>query len=162
MAERNLLGAQTGPLPSPLRPTQQRMFMWLLHDLTERKRAEHQIRGPRDELETRVRQRTIELTAANEAANRAKAMFLADLILLDMELPKKSGQGLLSEIRADPRLPGIPIVVWTSSLVHKAVLQARGLRVDGYMTKPVSWEQFIAVVKSLRRSWLESLLAPMA
>ncbi len=85
---------------------------------------------------------------------------LPDLILLDMELPKKSGPGLLTEIRADPRLQNIPVIVLTASLVHKAVLQAQDLRVDGFMTKPVSWEQFIAVVKSLRKSWLEAMVVP--
>ena len=85
---------------------------------------------------------------------------LPDLILLDMDLPKKSGAGLLTDIRADPRLQNIPVIVLTASLVHKAVLQAQNLRVDGFMTKPVSWGQFIDVVKSLRRSWLEAMVLP--
>ncbi len=83
-----------------------------------------------------------------------------DLILLDMELPKLSGTALLSEIRGDPRLQEIPVIVLTASRVHRTVLEAQALRVDGYMTKPVSWEQFIEVVKSLRRSWLEALVMP--
>jgi two-component system, chemotaxis family, response regulator Rcp1 len=83
-----------------------------------------------------------------------------DLILLDMELPKKSGPGLLADIRADDGLKNIPVIVLTASEVHKAVLQAQNLRVDGFMTKPVSWEQFIEAVKSLRRSWLEALVLP--
>ncbi len=82
------------------------------------------------------------------------------LILLDIELPKKSGQSLLAEIRGDPRLHDTPVVVLTGSAVHKAVLQAESLHVDGFMTKPVSWEKFIDVVKSLRRSWLEALVMP--
>jgi two-component system, chemotaxis family, response regulator Rcp1 len=85
---------------------------------------------------------------------------LPDLILLDMELPKKSGPGLLADIRVEEELKNIPVVVLTASEVHKAVLQAQNLRVDGFMTKPVSWEQFIEVVKSLRRSWLEALVLP--
>lgn len=85
---------------------------------------------------------------------------LPDLILLDMELPKKSGQSLLAEIRADQRLRDIPVIVLTASLVHKAVLQAQDLRVDGFMTKPVSWEQFVGAVKSLRKSWFEALVLP--
>ena len=77
-----------------------------------------------------------------------------DLILLDLELPKKDGCQVLTEVRADEGLKTIPVVVLTASLVHRTILEARGLSVDGYMTKPVSWEQFIDVVKSLRRSWL--------
>jgi len=77
-----------------------------------------------------------------------------DLILLDLELPKKDGCQVLTEVRADETLKTIPVIVLTASQVHRTILDARGLRVDGYMTKPVSWEQFIAVVKSLRQSWL--------
>ena len=77
-----------------------------------------------------------------------------DLVLLDMELPKKDGRQVLTEIRADEDLKGIPVVVLTASLVHRAILEAENLRVDAYMTKPVSLEKFIEVVKSLRRSWL--------
>ncbi len=86
---------------------------------------------------------------------------LPDLILLDMELPKRSGPGVLADIRAEPRLQNIPVIVLTASAVHKAVLQAQDLHVDGFMTKPVSWEQFIDVVKSLRRTWLEALVLPV-
>ena len=82
------------------------------------------------------------------------------LILLDMELPRKDGRQVLEEIRADNELKDIPVIVLTGSLVHKAVLQAQDLRVDAYMTKPVSLEQFIDAVKSLRRSRLVSMLMP--
>jgi two-component system, chemotaxis family, response regulator Rcp1 len=81
-----------------------------------------------------------------------------DLILLDMELPKKSGPGVLAEVRGDPRLQNIPVIVLTSSLVHKAVLEVRNLRVDGFMSKPVSWEQFVEVVKLLRKSWWAAIV----
>jgi len=94
----------------------------------------------------------------------AKGVFarapLPDLILLDMELPKRSGPGVLTDIRAEERLRNIPVIVLTASEVHKAVLQAQDLHVDGFMTKPVSWEQFITAVKALRRSWLEALVLP--
>jgi CheY-like chemotaxis protein len=83
-----------------------------------------------------------------------------DLILLDMELPKKDGPQVLSEIRASETLRNIPVVVLTASLVHRAVLGGLNLRVDDYMTKPVDWEQFLAVVKHLRRSWLAEVILP--
>jgi len=83
-----------------------------------------------------------------------------DLILLDMELPKKHGRQVLAEIRGDPELGDILVVVLTASLAHRVVLKARGLHVDGYMTKPVSWNKFINVVKSLRRSLLEEVILP--
>ena len=72
-----------------------------------------------------------------------------DLILLDMELPKKDGREVLAEIRADEDLKSIPVVVLTASLVHRAILGAENLHVDAFMTKPVSLEKFIEVVESL-------------
>lgn len=83
-----------------------------------------------------------------------------DLILLDMELPKKDGRQVLTEIRQSEELQSILVVILTGSMVHRAVLEGRQLRVDGFMTKPVSLEQFIGVVKSLRRSWLEEIILP--
>jgi len=83
-----------------------------------------------------------------------------DLILLDMQLPKLDGREVLAEVRGDDQLKSVPVVVLTASLVHKAILKGQNLRVDGYMTKPVSLEQFIDVVKSLRRSWLAEVILP--
>ena len=83
-----------------------------------------------------------------------------DLILLDLDLPKKDGRQVLTEVRAAPLLEGIPVVVLTGSLVHRTILQAESLRVDDFMTKPVSLEQFIRVIKSLRRLWLSELILP--
>jgi len=83
-----------------------------------------------------------------------------DLILLDIQLPKKDGRQVLTEIRADEKLQSIPVVVLTASGVHKAILEGEKLRVDGFMTKPISFDQFIGVVKSLRRSWLEEIILP--
>ena len=67
---------------------------------------------------------------------------------------------MLSEIRGDQRLQAIPVLVLTASAVHRAVLQAQNLYVDGYMTKPVSLDQFVQAVKSLRRSVLTEMLLP--
>lgn len=83
-----------------------------------------------------------------------------DLILLDIELPKKDGHQVLAEIRADDTLREIPVVVLTASAVHKVVFEAQNLRVDDYMTKPVNLEKFVQVVKSLRQSWLAEFVFP--
>jgi CheY-like chemotaxis protein len=83
-----------------------------------------------------------------------------DLVLLDMQLPKMSGREVLAEIRGRENLERIPVVVLTASAVHKAVLEGENLHVDGYMTKPVSFEQFVEVVKSLRRSLLDEIILP--
>ena len=83
-----------------------------------------------------------------------------DLVLLDMQMPKMDGREVLSEIRADSDLERIPVVVMTASLVHKAILEGENLRVDAYMTKPVSFEQFLDVVRLLRRSLLAEVILP--
>jgi CheY-like chemotaxis protein len=83
-----------------------------------------------------------------------------DVVLLDMELPKKDGREVLTEIRGDERLHAMPVLVLTASAVHRAVLQAQNLHVDGFMTKPVSLVQFIQAVKSIRRSTLTELVLP--
>ncbi len=83
-----------------------------------------------------------------------------DLILLDMQLPKKDGRQVLTEIRGHDELKNVPVVVLTASAVHKAILEGEKLRVDGFMTKPVSFDQFLSVVKSLRRSWLDEVILP--
>lgn len=84
-----------------------------------------------------------------------------DLILLDMQLPKMDGREVLTEIRADEELQRIPVVVLTASMVHKAILEGEKLHVDGFMTKPVSWDQFLGVVKSLRQAWLADVILPV-
>jgi CheY-like chemotaxis protein len=77
-----------------------------------------------------------------------------------MLLPKKDGREVLEEIRSDDDLSSILVVVLTASLTHKAFLRAKGVHVDGYMTKPVSWEQFFNVVRALRRSLLDEVTLP--
>lgn len=83
-----------------------------------------------------------------------------DLTLLDIELPKKDGREVLAEIRGDSALQAMPVIILTASRVHRAVLQAQNLHVDGFMTKPVSVEKFIEAIKSLRRSLLEEIVLP--
>jgi two-component system, chemotaxis family, response regulator Rcp1 len=83
-----------------------------------------------------------------------------DLILLDMNLPKKSGREVLAEVRADQRLAGAPVVVLTSSRTHQDILQAENLRVESYLTKPVDLRQFDSVVKSLRKYMLSDVILP--
>ena len=83
-----------------------------------------------------------------------------DLILLDMELPKKNGREVLTEVRADDQLSPIPVVVLTVSLVHKTILKGDNLHIDGFLGKPVSLDDFIRVVRSLRQTWLAEMVLP--
>lgn len=83
-----------------------------------------------------------------------------DLILLDLNLPKKSGREVLAEVKANERLANVPVVVLTSSRTHQQILQAEGLHVESYLTKPVDLEQFNGVVKSLRKYMLSDVIMP--
>ncbi len=83
-----------------------------------------------------------------------------DLILLDLNLPKKDGREVLAEIKADERLRRIPVVILTSSAAEQDILRAYDLHANAYVTKPVDLEQFIHVVKSIEGFWLEIVKLP--
>jgi two-component system, chemotaxis family, response regulator Rcp1 len=83
-----------------------------------------------------------------------------DLILLDLNLPKKSGREVLAEVRADQRLSSVPVVVLTGSRTQQEVLQAEKLHVESYLTKPIDVDQFNGVVKSLRKYMLSDVIVP--
>ena len=83
-----------------------------------------------------------------------------DVILLDLKLPKMGGREVLTEVRADEELAPIPVVVLTSSPTHREILENEQLHVEDYMVKPVDMEQFLAVVKSIRRYLLSDVILP--
>lgn len=76
-----------------------------------------------------------------------------DLILLDLNLPKKDGREVLKEIKEDPHLKRIPVVVLTISKAEEDILKSYNLHANCYITKPVDLEQFINVVKSIEDFW---------
>jgi two-component system, chemotaxis family, response regulator Rcp1 len=78
-----------------------------------------------------------------------------DLILLDLNLPKKNGREVLEEIKRDPALQHIPVVILTTSQAEQDVLESYRLRANAYVTKPVDLEQFLRVVGSIEEFWLE-------
>jgi len=85
-----------------------------------------------------------------------------DLILLDLNLPRKNGREVLAEIKQDPDLRRIPVVVMTSSDDEKDILAAYNLHVNCYVTKPVDLDQFLGVVKSIQHFWLCVVKLPAA
>jgi len=85
-----------------------------------------------------------------------------DLILLDLNLPRKNGFEVLTEIKEDPDLRRIPVVIMTTSEDEKYVLKAYNLRANCYVTKPVDVEQFIRVVRSIEDFWLTIVKLPAA
>ena len=83
-----------------------------------------------------------------------------DLILLDLNLPRKDGREVLAEVKADPTLRHIPIVVLTTSQAEQDVLRAYSLHANCYVTKPVDFRQFIEVIRSIEDFWLSIVKLP--
>ncbi len=78
-----------------------------------------------------------------------------DLILLDLNLPKKDGREVLEEIKSDDALKHIPVVILTTSQAEQDVLRTYRLSANAYVTKPVDLERFLRVVRSIEEFWLE-------
>jgi two-component system, chemotaxis family, response regulator Rcp1 len=83
-----------------------------------------------------------------------------DLIMLDLNLPRKDGREVLAEIKADPSFKTIPVVVLTTSRAEQDVLRAYHLHANCYITKPVDFEQFLNVVRSIESFWLFVVTLP--
>ena len=83
-----------------------------------------------------------------------------DLILLDLNLPRKDGREVLSEIKADERIKRIPVVILTTSQAEEDVLRAYHLNANCYIPKPVDLDQFIRVVKTIEDFWLTIVRLP--
>ena len=77
-----------------------------------------------------------------------------DLILLDLNLPRKDGRELLAEIKTDEKLKSIPVVVLTTSQAEDDIAKAYGLHANCYVTKPMDLDQFSRVIKSIEEFWL--------
>jgi two-component system, chemotaxis family, response regulator Rcp1 len=85
-----------------------------------------------------------------------------DIILLDLNLPKKDGREVLAEIKGDEDLRSIPVVVLTTSKAEADVLRSYDLHANCYVTKPVDLDKFIAVIQSIDRFWLTIATLPAA
>lgn len=83
-----------------------------------------------------------------------------DLILLDLNLPKKDGRELLEDIKADEELKRIPVVVLTTSKAEEDIYRMYDQHANCYITKPIDFDQFIEVVKSIEDFWLTIVKLP--
>ncbi|HEX8829835.1 MAG TPA: response regulator [Longimicrobium sp.] len=83
-----------------------------------------------------------------------------DLILLDLNLPRKGGREVLEEVKGDPALRHIPVVILTSSQAEQDIARAYDLHANCYITKPVDLDQFITVVKSIEDFWFTVVKLP--
>jgi CheY-like chemotaxis protein len=83
-----------------------------------------------------------------------------DLILLDLNLPRKDGREVLAEIKADPSLKRIPVVVLTTSQSDTDILQAYELAANCFITKPVDFDQFVKIVQTIEDFWFTVVKLP--
>ena len=83
-----------------------------------------------------------------------------DLILLDLNLPKKDGREVLGEIKGNPALLTIPVVILTTSAAEADILRSYRLHANGYITKPVDLAGFLEVIKSIDSFWLSVVKLP--
>ncbi len=83
-----------------------------------------------------------------------------DLILLDLNLPRKSGREVLAEIKSSPRLKAIPVIILTTSNSEEDVARTYGLHANCYITKPVDLDQFVRVIRSVEDFWLATVKLP--
>ncbi len=77
-----------------------------------------------------------------------------DLVLLDLNLPKKSGREVLAAVKADESLRSIPVIVLTTSNAEQDVLKAYELHANCYLTKPIDMEEFIQKIRAIEEFWL--------
>lgn len=82
------------------------------------------------------------------------------LVLLDLNLPRKDGRQVLAEMKADPELRRIPVVVLTTSQAEQDVIKSYDLHANCYITKPVDLDRFIAVVRSIEEYWCAVVTLP--
>jgi two-component system, chemotaxis family, response regulator Rcp1 len=83
-----------------------------------------------------------------------------DLILLDLNLPRRDGREVLAEVKSDDELKRIPVVVLTTSQAEEDILRSYDLHANAYVTKPVQLEQFLAVIQALEQFWLAVVTLP--
>lgn len=83
-----------------------------------------------------------------------------DLVLLDLNLPRKDGREVLAEVKGDDELKRIPVVVLTTSQAEEDILRSYDLHANAYVAKPVQLEQFLKVIRALEQFWLAVVTLP--
>lgn len=83
-----------------------------------------------------------------------------DIVLLDLNLPKKDGRQVLAEMKSDPDLKSIPTVVLTTSEAEQDIIQSYQLHANCYLTKPVDLEKFLKIIRCIEDFWLSFVKLP--
>lgn len=92
---------------------------------------------------------------------RFTGMPVPDIILLDLNLPRKDGRQVLAEIKTDPKLLRIPVVILTTSQAENDLIESYNLHANCYIVKPVELDHFIEVVKRIEGFWLQIVKLPI-
>lgn len=85
---------------------------------------------------------------------------IPDLILLDLNLPKKDGREVLEYIKSDPNLKRIPVVVLTTSNAEQDIIKSYNLHVNCYINKPVDFDKFFDIIQRIEEFWLRTAILP--
>ncbi|MCU7495015.1 MAG: response regulator [Ignavibacteria bacterium] len=85
---------------------------------------------------------------------------MPDMILLDLNLPKKNGREVLAEVKHDDKLKFIPVIVLTSSQNESDIISSYQLNANCYITKPVDYDEFIRIIKSIENFWFTTVRLP--
>jgi len=83
-----------------------------------------------------------------------------DIIILDWNLPKKTGHEVLKEIKENSDLKNIPVIIFTTSSAEKDILQAYELNANAYIVKPIDFDEFMKAIKSIEDFWFEAVKLP--
>jgi two-component system, chemotaxis family, response regulator Rcp1 len=83
-----------------------------------------------------------------------------DLILLDLNLPRKDGREVLAEIKEDPELRPVPVVILTTSSAERDLVKSYGLHANAYVVKPIDLERFIEIVQAIEDFWFSIVKLP--
>jgi two-component system, chemotaxis family, response regulator Rcp1 len=83
-----------------------------------------------------------------------------DMILMDLNLPKKNGREILEEIKSDPALKRIPVLVLTTSTAEQDITNSYDLHVNGYINKPVDFDRFFDIIQNIEQFWLQTVVLP--
>jgi CheY-like chemotaxis protein len=102
----------------------------------------------------------VEALAFLRQAGKYTAVPRPNLILLDLNLPRKNGREVLAEIKADENLKSIPVIVLTTSHSEQDVMQAYGQHANCYIVKPVGFENFVTAMQSIRQFWFSVVTLP--
>lgn len=90
-----------------------------------------------------------------------KDAIIPEIILLDLNLPKKDGRQVLAELKADPVFKLIPVIVLTTSAAEQDILNTYANHANAYITKPVDFDQFMNVIRSIENFWLSIVKLPV-